>query len=263
MLHLDLADHYKSGSSRMHRLDARVKLSAALSFILIVSLINPLRLGSWFALALLFLSTLLISAFSGLGAGYALRRSYIALPFVLGALALPVTVRGTPVGELGGWVISFEGTMRLFGVFAKSWVSVQIAILLSVVTPFPDMLRALRALRVPKPLVSIVAFMYRYLFVLMDEALRLRRARAARCAQGEQPAGGGLLWRGRVAGGLVGNLMLRSFERSERIYNAMLARGFTGELKTFGRPAVAGEDIYLLAAWVSFLIFTVVVSVSF
>ena len=138
MLHLDLADHYKSGSSRMHRLDARVKLSAALSFILIVSLINPLRLGSWFALALLFLSTLLISGFSGLGAGYALKRSYIALPFVLGALALPVTVRGTPLGELGGWVITFEGTMRLLGVFAKSWVSVQIAILLSVVTPFPD-----------------------------------------------------------------------------------------------------------------------------
>ena len=61
----------------------------------------------------------------------------------------------------------------------------------------------------------------------------------------------------------MGNLMLRSFERSERIYNAMLARGFTGELKTFGRPAVAGEDIYLLAAWVSFLILAMGVAVSF
>lgn len=263
MLHLDLADHYRSGSSRIHLLDARVKLSAALSFILIVSLINPLRLGGWFALALLFLSTLLVSGASGLGTGYAFRRSYLALPFVLGALALPFTVRGTPVAEVAGWVISREGTIRLFGIFAKSWISLQIAILLSVVTPFPDMLWALRALRVPKPLVSIVAFMYRYLFVLMDEALRLRRARSARCAQGGQRAGGGLLWRGRVAGGLVGNLMLRSFERSERIYNAMLARGFTGELKTFGRPAVAGEDMYLLAAWVSFLVLALVAAFSF
>ena len=263
MLHLDLADHYRSGSSRIHLLDARVKLGAALSFILIVSLLNPLRIGSWFALPLLFFSTLFISSAAGLGTGYALRRSYLALPFVLGALALPFTVHGTPLAEVAGWVISREGTIRLLGIFAKSWVSVQIAILLSVVTPFPDMLWALRALRVPKPLVSIVSFMYRYLFVLMDEALRLRRARAARCAQGGQRAGRSLLWRGRVAGGLVGNLMLRSFERSERIYNAMLARGFTGELKTFGRPAVGGEDFYLLAAWVSFLILTLVVAFSF
>lgn len=244
-------------------LDARVKLSAALTFILAVSLITPLRLGGWFALGLLFLSTLLLSGASGLGAGYALRRSYIALPFVLGALALPFTVRGAPLAEVAGWVISREGTVRLLGICAKSWVSVQIAILLSVVTPFPDMLWALRALRVPKPLVNIVSFMYRYLFVLMDEALRLRRARLARCAQGGQRAGGGLLWRGQVAGGMVGNLMLRSFERSERIYNAMLARGFTGELMTFGRPVVVGEDIYLLGAWVSFLILAMVIAFSF
>jgi len=263
VLHLDLADHYRRGSSRIHLLDARVKLGAALSFILVVSLLNPLRIGSWFALPLLFFSTLFISSAAGLGTGYALRRSYLALPFVLGALALPFTVPGTPLAEVSGWVISREGTIRLLGIFAKSWVSVQIAILLSVVTPFPDMLWALRALRFPKPLVSIVSFMYRYLFVLLDEALRLRRARAARCAQGGQRAGGSLLWRGRVAGGLVGNLLLRSFERSERIYNAMQARGFTGELKMFGRPAVAGEDVYLLAAWVSFLILTLVVAFSF
>ena len=70
-------------------------------------------------------------------------------------------------------------------------------------------------------------------------------------------------WRGRVAGGLVGNLMLRSFERSERIYNAMLARSYTGELLTFGRPAVASEDVYLLAAWFSFLILALVIAFMF
>ena len=263
MLHLDLADHYRSGSSRIHRLDPRVKIGGVLVFILIVSVLDPLRHGSWLSLALLFVATLLVSKAAGLGAGYAFKRSYLALPFVLGAAALPFTVRGTVLAEVGGWEISREGTIWLLGIFAKSWVSVQIAILLSVLTPFPDMLWALRSMRVPKPLLSIVAFMYRYLFVLLDEALRLRRARAARCAVGAQRAGGGLLWRGRVAGGLVGNLMLRSFERSERIYNAMLARSYTGELLTFGRPAVASEDVYLLAAWFSFLILALVIAFMF
>ncbi|MEZ4622523.1 MAG: CbiQ family ECF transporter T component [Caldilineaceae bacterium] len=98
------------------------------------------------------------------------------------------------------------------------------AILLVTVTPFPAILWALRALHLPNPLVSIVSLMYRYLFVLYDEATRLLRARAARSATADGVRGGGsLLWRGQFAGRMAGSLMLRSFERSERIYNAMLS----------------------------------------
>ena len=75
--------------------------------------------------------------------------------------------------------------------------------------------------------------MYRYAFVLSDEVLRLLRARKSRSAQlGDRKAGGSIPWRARVAGNMAGQLFLRSYERSDRVYNAMLARGYKGEFLT-------------------------------
>ena len=90
--------------------------------------------------------------------------------------------------------------------------------------------------------------MYRYLFVLSDEALRLLRARSARSAViAGRRAGGSLVWRGKVAGRMVGSLMIRSFERSERIYNAMVARGYQGTFRSFSHPHLHRQDYVALA----------------
>jgi cobalt/nickel transport system permease protein len=70
-------------------------------------------------------------------------------------------------------------------------------------------------------------------------------------------------WRGRVAGGMVGNLALRAFERSERIYDAMLARGFQGEMKTLTPPVMTEADRYALAGWVTFLAMTALIGLVF
>jgi len=250
VVHFDLADHYQRGSSRIHRLDPRVKVVGAFLFILAATL---LPFGAWLPYLVLFTATLFIAQLSGLGLGYALKRSFVALPFALAAITLPFTVPGETLAQAGALTISLEGTVRFVSILIKSWVSVQIAILLGVTTAFPDLLWALRELHVPRPLVGIISFMYRYLFVLADESLRLRRAREARSAAGAGKTGGSLLWRGRVAGGLVGNLAVRAFERSERIYNAMLARGFQGELKTLTPPQLTNADRYALVGWVTFL----------
>lgn len=251
MLHVNLADHSHRGSSPIHRLDARIKILGALLFILAVTL---LPVGAWFSLAVFWLATLFIAHRSGLGLTYALKRSFVALPFALAAITLPLTVPGPVLGQLGPFTFSVPGTLRFFTVVAKSWVAVQMAVLLTVTTPFPDLLWAMRELHIPKPLISIVSFMYRYMFVLADESLRLRRAREARAAVGAGgKSGGSLLWRGKVAGGMVGNLALRAFERSERIYNAMLARGFKGELLTLRAPQLTEVDRFVLVGWVTFL----------
>jgi cobalt/nickel transport system permease protein len=86
--------------------------------------------------------------------------------------------------------------------------------------------------------------MYRYLFVMADEAKRLLRAREARSARlpGAQGSGGSLWWRAKITGGLVGQLFLRSFERSDRVYNAMLARGYRGELLTMTPHQMTQRD---------------------
>ncbi len=111
----------------------------------------------------------------------------------------------------------------------RSWLSVQMAILLTATTAFPDLMHALRHLRVPRLLVAIVSLMYRYLFVLTDETARLLRAREARSARVAGRRGGGTLaWRARVAGNMAGQLFLRSYEaqrpRLQRYAGARLHR---------------------------------------
>ncbi len=221
-------------------MDERVKLVLAIAYILTISL-TPM--GAWAAYILLF--ALLVSAelLSDLPIAYFQRRAILALPFVLAALPLPFTTPGKPLLEfsLGAIVlqVSDAGLVRLISIALKSWLSVQVAILLTVSTPFPDLLQAMRALKVPRLLVAVFGLMWRYLFVLVDEALRLMRARSARSSQHPERnlrSGRSVVWRARVTGGMAGSLFLRAFERSDRIYLAMLARGYDGEVRVKPLP---------------------------
>jgi cobalt/nickel transport system permease protein len=129
-------------------------------------------------------------------------------------------------------------------------------------TPFPELLQAMRAVGIPRLLVSMFGMMWRYTFVLVDEALRLLRARAARsgsqsdqlgslvAAQGRLRLreGGSLLWRARVTGGMAGNLLLRAFERSDRIYVSMLSRGYDGEIRLLPLQPLNATTRAILAA---------------
>jgi cobalt/nickel transport system permease protein len=107
------------------------------------------------------------------------------------------------------------------------------AILLVATTEFPKIVHALNHLRIPTIITAIISFLYRYLFVLADEVLRMMRARQARSAAAAGVrSGGSVAWRAQIAGHMAGQLFLRSYERSDRIYNAMLSRGYKGELMT-------------------------------
>jgi cobalt/nickel transport system permease protein len=97
---------------------------------------------------------------------------------------------------------------------------------------------------VPLILIAILSFMYRYLFVLSEEAERLLQARAARSARIPGTKSPPIFWRAKNAGNMVGQLFLRSYERSDRVYNAMVARGFKGQFLTF-RPHVMDRSDWL------------------
>jgi cobalt/nickel transport system permease protein len=106
--------------------------------------------------------------------------------------------------------------------------------------------------------------MWRYLFVLVDEALRLMRARAARSGDSGisgSRKGGSVVWRGRVTGGMAGSLFLRGIERSDRIYMAMLSRGYDGEVRTLPLPALKTSHLAILAA--SLLLFLLLLAFAF
>lgn len=241
-MHIHFLDPYRLGTSPVHTLDSRVKLVLALAYILTAALTPP---AAWPVYILLFSIILSVEILSGLGVGFVLKRTVFALPFVLAALPVIFTVGGRALFSLsiGSWTLTgyAEGLERFVSVALKSWLSVQATIVLAASTPFPDLLKAMRAIRLPPLLVAIFGLMWRYLFVLVDEALRLMRARASRSgviAGSSRKAGGSVAWRARVAGGMAGNLFLRSFDRSERIYMAMLSRGYDGETRALPMSAL-------------------------
>lgn len=236
-MHFHFLDPYHRGDSLLHRADPRVKLVLTLAFIVAVA-VTPL--GAWPAYILFLALVTSAAAASDLGLTFAMRRGLVAVPFALAALPLLVTVKGPPLFALplGDWTLTITatGAERVFSIMLKSWLSAQAAILLAATTSFPDLLAALRALHVPRLLVAIVGLMWRYLAVLADEAGRLQRARASRSGSFTGRGGGNVLWRGRVTGYLVGNLFVRGYERGDRIYAAMLARGYDGEARSLPRP---------------------------
>jgi len=251
-MHVHFLDPYQEGVSPIHRLDPRIKLVLALAFILTVSLV-PVAL--WPIYLLLLTLALSVEILSEIGVMRVLRRSSLALIFVLAALPLVFMSGGkalfvVPLGPVGGLTIFEPGLERFVSVALKSWISVQMAIVLSSTTPFPDLLMAMRSIKIPRLLVSIFGLMWRYLFVMADEAQRLMRARESRSGHSGRTgvkAGGGIAWRARVTGGMAGNLFLRSFERGDRIYSAMAARGYNGEVRTISRPRVEPSQWVVLA----------------
>jgi cobalt/nickel transport system permease protein len=192
-----------------------------------------------------------LSTLARLGPLRLIRGAFVALPFMLIALPLVFLRPGEPIGnvDLGPLHLTISGDgLRTFATIAlKSWLSVQVALLLTYTTPFHDLLDALRELRVPRILVAIIGFMYRYLAVIGDEAARLIRARASRSAEADgRRAGGSIGWRARVTGQMVGSLFLRSYERSERIYDAMVSRGFEGTFRHMELRSIGSAE------WVAF-----------
>lgn len=226
-----IGDPYQHRTTHVHLLDPRVKLIAASSFIVFVNLVPS---GRWWSFFFLFLVILTISTVSRLGPLYPVRKSLLAAPFILAALAIPFTTQGSVVLRIPwfDWVATDKGLELLLNILARFWLAVQMAVLLASVTRVPDMLWALRKLGVPEVLVSVIAVMYRYLGVLGSEAMRMLRARSSRSCHLEGSRRPSLVWRAKVTGSMIGSLFLRAFARGERIHMAMLSRGYNGSPKS-------------------------------
>jgi cobalt/nickel transport system permease protein len=229
-------DPYRQGASLLHRADARLKLLLTIGFILTVALLPD---GAWAVLLILLSLALSAGLIARVGLTRLLCRSLLALPFLLAALPVLFSLPGQPLFRfslLGSELtLSQPGLERFLTIALKSWLSILAALIFTATTPVPRVLEAMRMLRVPRLLVAVIGLMARYLTVMVDAAGRLLRARDSRSAAPPRPGlrgGGRLAWRARVAGGMAGSLLLRSIERSERVYAAMLSRGYDGEVRS-------------------------------
>lgn len=209
-----LATYLESHSRRstpLHGLDARVKLLLFAAYTIAV-VTTPILCWPAFAV---YAAVLAGAAFAGrLPMRYLLARMSVVLPFILMAAAFIPFHATLPAGWTG-WTLFFNFAL-------KSILGAGAAVAVTASTPFTQLLSGLEALRVPRVVVMIFSFTYRYLFVLAEEAQRMKRARDSRAYQGR--------WLGDVSviGKMIGTLFLRSYERGERVYLAMLSRCFEG-----------------------------------
>ncbi|MFB3883695.1 MAG: cobalt ECF transporter T component CbiQ [Thermodesulfobacteriota bacterium] len=222
-------DHHSVVESPIHHLDARAKIIVFFTFILVAVSSPPTA----FLLFGLLASVLIGIALSAkLPLAHLIKKVLVILPFLfVVALSIPFVKRDGG-GEGSLWI--------LWNVVIKSSLGVFSIILLSSTTSFPQLIKGMERLGSPKIFTVLASFLYRYSFILIDELQRMNRARDSRSF------GGRWLWQLKVIGHMVGTLFLRSFHRGERVYQAMLSRGYNGTMPgTTGKSFGLREVLFL------------------
>jgi cobalt/nickel transport system permease protein len=238
---------YIPGASVLHRARPQCKIAASLLFVLAV--VATPREAIWAYLVY----ALLVAGVARLGRvplPFLARRLAIELPFVAFAVFLPVVGQGERV-EVLGLPLAVDGLWAAWNIVVKGTLGVAASVVVAATTPVPELLRGLERLRLPRAFTTVAGFMVRYADVIADE---VRRMRIARVSRGHDPR---WIWQARAVAASAGSLFIRSYERGERVYLAMVSRGYTGampvlhELATSRRQWLAALALPATAALVA------------
>ena len=230
--------------------DPRAKLVMFVVLVLATSLT-----GAVLALVLLYGLILLAARASKVPFDFFVRRVWFGIPFFAGIVVVPALFF-TPGPRLFGWAygLSIPGLEGAALFISRVGVSVSLAVLLVLVTPWADVLKSLQAFRVPQIFILLLSMTYRYIFLFLRSANGLFEARKSRQV-GRTSGGEQRKW----ITGSMGSLMHRSFKMSNDVYAAMLARGFTGQVRSYNTYQMKGSDwrALVLSVIVAVLAFTV------
>jgi cobalt/nickel transport system permease protein len=231
------AEQHSRSPGWLQRRDPRAKVVGSLVAIVAASLTS-----SAVGLALLYAATLAAARASRVPFGFFVKRVWLGIPLFAGIVVIPAIfmVPGERVFDLAlgpaHLAPSWNGLSGAALLVARVGVSVSLAVLLVVTTPWADILKSLRALRVPQVFVLLLSMTYRYIFLFLHTANGMLLARKSRMV-GRTSGGEQRRW----ISGSMGNLMSRAFKMSSDVYAAMLARGFGGEIRAYSayrmRPA--------------------------
>ena len=228
-----IVEHFSSGTSLLHRTDPRVKICLAFPYAFVIALSERLpALAMTLALGVVLV---LVARLSITKLLKNLRMLFVFL-FVLW-IVLPLTYRGTDLYQLGPLHVYADGVQRALLISVKSLAIVLIVVSLLGTSTVFSLMHGMSHFRVPKKLVYLSFLSYRYIHVLSGEYLRLR---AAMRITGFRPRTN--LHTYRSYGYLIGMLLIRSYERSERVYRAMLCRGFQGRFYLLDHFHMHGRD---------------------
>lgn len=207
-MHHSFVDKYSQINSPIHQIEAKAKLIAFASLCVVIVLLANTSLVV-FSLIFLFLTVLL--AISKVPLGFVIKKVATLLPFALFISFFMFFFSG----------LDFNVALTCFlGVLIKASLSAFALVLLVSTTKFEKLVFCARKLGLPGVLADSILFMYRYLYLITDEAMKMQRARKLRGGKGVG------LSNFFAAAGIVGTLFLRSYNRAERVYHAMLARGY-------------------------------------
>ena len=227
-------DKYSDLDSLVHRLDPRVKLIAVFSAIVII-VSEPRGEISPFAFYAVIVFILVL--FSRIPLSFILSRCLIISPFILiAALFYPVSVILTRDFQ-SIYLLQPEFEVALSIIF-KAYLSVILLTVLVSTDKFHNLLLGMRRLKMPKLIGILSALMYRYIFILYDEALRTARARDSRTP------GRLRVSKLKTFGNQSALIFLRSWERSKIVYNSMLSRGFDGEFPGMQKMSIRIKDVF-------------------
>lgn len=243
-------DKYSGIDSLIHRLDPRIKIICLVAFILFVIFTKP---TSFIAFALYGALIAVLILLSKIPLGFILKRSLVVIPFVLMiAIFIPFFKKGEVAGGYSfgtlKLTVTYDGLMIFWNVLVKAYLCILSMILLITSANFSDLLKAFEKLRCPKLFTMILSFMYRYIFVIVDELMKMRQAKEARSV------GGSRWFHTKVLANMIGVLFMRTYERGENVYLAMCSRGFDGEIKTIDDFRLRMRDFCFLLIIVGILI---------
>ncbi len=239
---LGYLDTLSYGNTVIHRLDPRAKLVATLLFIVTVVSFPKYEITG---LLPFFLFPVMLFSLADIPPAFILKKVLLvsSFAFFIGIFN-PVIDRRTAYYLMG--VSVSAGWISFLSIMMKFFLTITSGLLLVATTSFPGICHALQKLGVPEIFISQLLFLYRYIFVLVEEAMRVARARDLR-SFGKR--GKGM----KTFVSLAGTLFLRTVERAERIYQAMLSRGFAGTLHTTRAYNFRGPDAFFLGATIVLL----------
>lgn len=226
-------DRYAHIASPLARWDARIKIAALGIVTVAISLLQTIPFA---VVALVLAGSLLLMARLPweLVAGGVRWLILFLVPFFV---IMPLSYPGTTGFEIFGMVVAIEGVRLATLIVLKALAIALTAYATFGTSRFDTAMIALQHLKVPRLFVQMLLFTYRYIFVFIAE---LRRRETAMKARGFVPQGN--LQTLRTYGNFIGTLLIRSFERTDRIYKAMLSKGYEGEYRTLTSFTASGSD---------------------
>lgn len=236
-------DHHSAIQSPIQRLDARVKI--ILACVLLISIVitpNGRFLDFIFFLPLL----IYLLYLSNLPKMAIVKKTLYILPFVgMIAISLPFMGSGIPIAHFQIFVpliMTDTGLLNFASVIIKAILAIWTMTLLTETTRFNELLVGFQKLGVPLIFTSILGFMYRYIFLFVDETERLNIGRTSRSfGHNKRLAIKGVAY-------MLSSIFLRSFERGERVYQAMCARGFNGTVRSASSLKITAGELLILGA---------------